>query len=256
MQNVTKLSEKAFKIIRSYQNLDFYSKKVVCPYFINIKKTNDLRSLVGKGTAQEIMDEVKIWAKVMKFDLEMSSENEIRKFMLDKGIGIDCSGYVTYILNEELKFRGLPSISKLLKYKDVSLLFKIKLLFREIQNVSAELLTSTDNCNIVTRIEDIAAGDLMRFYGLHSGMHVAIVTETYIESNKKIIHYTHSSRWYNDENGVRFGIIKFEVSDGYIDLEQAIWQDVDKNGTNWIRDEYMNHKEDSGFRKLKILNKL
>lgn len=41
----------------------------------------DLRTLVGKGNPNEIEDEVKIWAQIMKFDLNNSSESQIREFM-------------------------------------------------------------------------------------------------------------------------------------------------------------------------------
>ncbi|MEI6462673.1 MAG: hypothetical protein WCO33_03345 [bacterium] len=251
----TKLSPEAFKIIESYFHLQIASKDVVCPYFINLRKRKaDLRALIGKGTAEEITEEVMIYAKIKGFDLQKASAIDIRNFMINIGIGIDCSGFVTYILNEELKVKGKPSLVNVLSYYDNSLKAKILRIIRPVQNVSANDITSELNTIKIQNLNEVQAGDLIRAHAPEEGMHVAIVSDIIQnpEGKTTAFKYVHSTRNYDDQNGMREGEII--ITDPLKGLDQQNWKDEYK-GRNWIKEEYLMNKEDSGIRRLKIFEK-
>ncbi len=243
---ISSLSENTQKIIDNYFGLNLGNKKVKCPYFINSKhKKMDLRTLVGKGKPTEIEDEVKIWAQIMKFDLNNATEFEIRKFMQKYGIGVDCSGFVSHILNTELEDRSMPHLRKVMTFHDQSLKAKISRFFREVEFISANGLTNELN-SVKIKLMNVQPLDLIRLHSIiPGGFHVAIVTK--VVDNE--IEYIHSSRFYLDENGVRYGKIKI-TNPNSEDLSDQEWIDNDKNGKNWIKEEYEVNKEDSGFRRL------
>src|SRR5688572_2012122 len=86
--------------IGKYFILQLGGKKVPCPYYINTKVVaGNLRVMSGKGTAEEIELETKIWAKVKGFDLETATVEDVRRFMTNMHIGVDCSGFVVNVLD-------------------------------------------------------------------------------------------------------------------------------------------------------------
>ncbi|QQR93776.1 hypothetical protein IPJ91_01300 [bacterium] len=247
---ISSLSKNTEKVIDGYINLNLGNKKVRCPYYINSKHTKmDLRTLVGKGNPNEIEDEVKIWAQIMKFDLNNSSESQIREFMQKFGIGVDCSGFVAHILNTELKSRGMKSLKHILKFQNNDVRAKFSRLLKEVEFISANTLTNESN-SVKIRLDEVQPLDMIRLHSIiPGGFHIALVTK--VENNE--ITYIHSSKFYLDENGVRYSKIRI-TNLGSEDLSDQEWVDVDKNGKNWIKEEYETNKEDSGFRRLKIFS--
>ncbi|MSU75790.1 MAG: hypothetical protein EXS55_04745 [Candidatus Magasanikbacteria bacterium] len=121
------LSPKAQTLIHSYLNLPFkgllrldgaageVGVGVRCPYFNNarLKQRGQLRVLVGKGTPKEIAEEAYIISVQKHAGLfEKSGDcclhnehtgapmtaDDLRKFLIDNRLGIECSGFVTHVL--------------------------------------------------------------------------------------------------------------------------------------------------------------
>jgi len=250
---VSEISPKAYKLIHEYFNLSLGGKTVKTPYYINTKhKKGELRSLIGKGMPVEIEDEVKIWAKIKKFSLIDNSEIQIRKFMAEMGIGIDCSGLVSNILNVELKERGIK-IRKVIKNSfNKDWLHRIYHQIRFIDNLDVETLSHPENSVIINNYFELKALDMLHLAGLQSGFHVAIIIKTCYNSNGEFeIHYIHSSRWYTPNDGIRQGCIKIRFPDR--DLSYQLWEDSDGPGMNYIRQEYINNKSQGYFFRLKKL---
>lgn len=242
--------------IRSYFELPLGGKKVKCPYFMNLRKERaGLRVMVGKGSAEEIVHEVKVWAQLKGIDLNGISEQQIREFMIKKGIGIDCSGFAVYVLDTWTKMIGKGHIWKRLKYSKNSPIARFRRLLRPVENISANLLTSELNCEKVTDLNDVRPGDMIRAKGKQENAHhVAIITDVFTDETtghvKKFI-YVHSHRFYGTENGVRIGEI--EITEPAKTLKDQKWTD-EYQGRNYIMEDLLVDYEDNGIRRLKFLS--
>lgn len=251
------LPEVVQNLIKEYFELPLGGKKVKCPYFMNLKKERaGLRVMVGKGSAEEIVHEVKVWAQLKGIDLNEASEQQIREFMLKKGIGIDCSGFAVYVLDAWTKFLGKGHVWKKLKYFSNSPLMRFRRWLRPVENVGANLLTSELNCEKITDLNLIQPGDLIRAKGKQANAHhVAVITETYRdEATKRLekIVYVHAHRFYGPENGVRQGEI--EITDLSKGLKEQKWNDH-YQGRNYILEDLLVDYDDNGIRRLKFLGK-
>lgn len=249
----TNISPKTYDLINHYFGLKIGNKQIKTPYYINSKhKKGELRSLIGKGTPDEIEDEVKIWAKVRNFDLDSNTEIRVRKFMAENSIGIDCSGLVSHILNIELKERGVPIRRVIRNDFNKDFLHKIYHKIRYLDNLDVETLSDPINSRRINNLLEVVSLDMLHLKGLHGGYHVAIVIKTcYNVQRKYEIYYVHSSRWYSPNDGIRYG--KITVTDPNNDLSFQSWEDSDANGINYIRQEFVNEKKEGYFFRLKRL---
>jgi len=241
------ITDKSKVIVSSYFNLNLGGKVVPSPYYINSRKRKaELRALIGKGTAEEIVEETMIYAKIKGFNLKESSIEQTRSFMEKIGIGIDCSGFVVYILGSHINLKSL-------KFRQNSLYLSLLRTIRFIQNISAEDLTSELNTDIVTNLNHVKPYDLIRSHAvIEGGMHVAIITEVNTSTDGKVLDfkYVHSTRWYEEFNGVREG--KIIVTDPNSDLSHQEWVD-EVRGRNYFKEEFITNISDSGVRHLKCI---
>lgn len=250
MQKET-LSQKTLELMDRYFNLNIGGKLVKCPYYINHKSRKaDLRSLVGKGSPSEIEDEVKIWAKVKKFDLQKENEFQIRQFMRDTSIGIDCSGLVSHLVQEELRQKG-KSLSSVLKNSFGEVFWKRwfhKLRFLE--NLSVETIANEVNVNKIPNLKEIKPLDMLHLRGFVDGFHILLVFETGLtKENKKYIKYVHSTKQYYPNDGVRIGQITLTSESK--DLSYQTWEDEDEKGINFMKQSFLNDKEEGYFMRLR-----
>ncbi len=238
-----KLPQEVSDLINHYFNLKINGKKVKTPYHINVKHVRaELRALVGKGSPEEIEEEVAIFAKLRGFDLEKANKKEIMEFMQKEGIGVDCSGLVSHILNVWLQSQNMGHLKKNLHFPKMPFTKNIIVSIRPIENICAELLTNNDNSKKID-IGDVQVGDLIRLKGIKQGHHIAIVTK--VIDNE--ITYTHSTKHYGEDNGIREG--KIVVVDKNAKLEKQDWQEKDHDGVCWTLKQYLKEKEDNGFRR-------
>ncbi len=244
-----KLPKEVIKLIEDYFNLNINGKKVKTPYHINVKHARaELRSLVGKGTPQEIEEEVNIFAKLRNFNLKKTSENEIREFMQKEGIGVDCSGLVAHILDTWVKSEKKGNLRTNVVFPKMSFLKRIIIALRPIENINADLLTNKFN-SIPVELENVQIGDLIRLKGIERGHHIAIITNV----NEKEIEYIHSTKHYGQDNGIKRGKIK--IVNKKKDLEHQKWLEKDKDGVCWTLKQFLKEKNDNGIRRPKFFVK-
>jgi len=253
MQKILELPESAKLVISEYFNLPIGGKKIKSPYFMNIRKQRaGLRVLVGKGKAEEIVREVQVLAKVKKINLNELSDDQIRKFMISQDLGVDCSGFVTHILNFWLHQTGKKPLIHYLQFPDNSLIKKLKCKLRPVENIGANLLTGNLNCDKITDLNDIKPGDLVRLKGRQKNSHhVMIVSKVTLEDNViKSFEYTESTRDYGDDNGIRIGTVIITNPDG--ELKDQNWTDIDpQTNRNWTHENLLKEYDDNGIRRLK-----
>ena len=148
--------------------IDFYidGKKVKIPYCIVTQK-NDTKSsytmartdkysnYAGKGNTDQIKKTLLNAAKNKHFDLISRKPEEITKFMISEGIGIDCSGFVFNILDKFLRTTHHISLNRLiLRYPKI--LGRIELLMfgmNRVRRSSAAILTNDLNTIKIEKIK-------------------------------------------------------------------------------------------------------
>ncbi len=251
MKEVLSLPQAAKQVIHEFSHLPLGNKEINCPYHMNIRKERvGLRVLVGKGDPGEIVKEVKVWAKLKDFDLSKASSEQIRKFMIENSIGIDCSGFVAYILGYWLKLMNKKKLKEYLKFPHSGFLWWLRTSLRPLENIGANMLTSLENCDSVTDLNLVQPGDLIRAKGrVKNSHHVMMVSQVILVEGKVAeIKYVHSSRNYEDDNGIRHG--KIEITDLAKPLEKQNWTET-LNGKNYSLEDYLTQLEDNGIRRLK-----
>ncbi|BCX14025.1 MAG: hypothetical protein KatS3mg085_557 [Candidatus Dojkabacteria bacterium] len=247
------LPKEVKKFINRYFELNLGNKKVTCPYFINTAKKKDLRALLGKGSPDEIEIEAKIWEKVKGVNFDLMNHDEIRNFLVDRNIGIDCSGFVTHVINFWYKLETGRNIWSKIKVPIKKTLFgKILFYLRPVEKIGANYLTNLENSRSV-ELNEILPGDLIRLKTQKRNAHHVLLVEEVIRKNGKVkqINYIHSTPNYGKLSGVKRASIK--VHDETKPLEDQEWLETDENGINFTKNGYLIQKEDNGIRRLKAL---
>lgn len=251
---IDQLPEKTRAFIRHYFKLNIYGINVATPYFRNVKRVRaELRSKVGKGTPEEIEQELLIYAKLKGFNLDGKTSNEIREFMRLQGLGIDCSGFVSHVLNFYLKEIGQGSLLSNLKFQPGRSIYKrIVTFLRPIEHVGADLLTSDLNCKKID-LKNIKPADLLRLKGIYRGDHIALIISTERDSFGvlKKIKYVHSTQHYGKDDGVRVGEV--EIIDENKPLQDQIWKELDENGNCPTLEQLKKDLLNNGIRRLNNL---
>ncbi|MCB9798252.1 C40 family peptidase [Candidatus Nomurabacteria bacterium] len=210
-----------FDTIKAFQELDFWGTKVQCPYFIN--KGNRVRAalrvMCGKGTPEEIVDEAKTLALREGINLKEKNADEVKAFLVDHNLGIDCSGLAYYILQPQKLF--FPHAKNFLR--------KFITKMRPIENCSVEVLAHEKNSKTVS-LSQLQPGDMIIMIGTgddHDLNHVLVVTR----EDNGILHYAHSLQWKSDGKyggGVKAG--KIEIVDRNKTLLEQKWTEDSKSG--------------------------
>jgi len=182
-----------------------------------------LRVLIGKGSMEDIVDEATLIALREKIDLKKLDAQELKKFLVDSHLGIDCSGLAYYVLDAELKSRGLGGLNKYLKFPFITNPFrKLLTLLRPIESAGVRTFAHDHN-SIEVKLSDIKPGDFIVILGAgdnHDRNHILIVHEITDDTIK----YTHSMQWPSDgayNHGVRQSEI--EITDKNKNILEQIW---------------------------------
>lgn len=202
--------------LKSYFALEIVSgKRVRIPYWQNKFPKGKSRiqgPFGGKGTPVEIKRITLKKAKQANLDLKSLSSSQIRLFMKQKRIGLDCSGFAFQILN----FLKPNFFTKLKKAPGRSL--------NPIRRFNAQSLTSRENTQRVKRVKDIKVGDLIPVSSNDQNIdHVMVV----VEIGKKAIIYAHSSS-QTKITGPHLG--RIIVTDPTLGLEKQHWLEKTKQG--------------------------
>ncbi len=268
----TKLSPSAQKIIHNYFNLPFIGVSGVrCPYFNNARlgQRGQLKVLIGKGTPEEIVEEAKIISiqyhrdvfdknGVFNAHIEHPAEHEpaecIRQFMVDYNLGIDCSGFVTNVLQKHSQeTKNINLAKKLFITPKKNFIRWLISRLRPVEQISVNVYASDKNTAVINDLRKVEPGDLIILLKTGANKnhnHIILITE---KDGDKLT-YTHARVWSSDGkygHGISQGTITITNPDK--DLLEQTWEERDK--TNENNESYLEAKQASvlEIRRIKFL---
>lgn len=233
----SKLSTSAEKVINDYLNLPFSELSGIrCPYFNNAKlgQRGQLKALIGKGTPTEIVDEAKIVSVQYKQNI-LSPEittDDVRKFLIENNLGVDCSGFITNVMQAELADRGTNLVKQIFITPKSHILRWLISKLRPVEQISVQVLASEKNTETVNDLARISAGDMIMI--LKTGPkktrdHVLLVTQV----DNDVINYTHARAWSSEGrygHGVSVGTIT--ITDPNKVLLEQLWEEKGMKNEN------------------------
>jgi hypothetical protein len=154
------LSAQALKVVSAYESLPFDEVTGVSVPYFNNKRTGNrggFRAHKGKGTPEEIVEEALIFAKQKNLNLSTLTPAQVKEFLVEHKLGVDCSGFVFHILSAEARSRGITLGSRL-SFAHKSLLRRIIARFRLVENTS--VLDFVRNSKEIS-LSEIAPGDII-----------------------------------------------------------------------------------------------
>ncbi len=227
-QDSAKILEDFFK---SY-TLDIYGNKTITPYRINIPYQEDRRKY-GKSDPKELKENLIEIARNKNFDLKVAKSKEIRKFMKDNMLGVDCSGFVYHCLNYLLEKTQNTTMEELG--------------FPKASSTNALKLASNEFTVPIKDIKDIKTGDMIIF---HKGSEEDIAHILLVQNaTKDKITYIQSTSQGEDDGVKKNTII---ITDPEKGLESQKWTEVFPDGTKRVQ--YFNTNSGDGVRRLKVLS--
>lgn len=249
------LSPNAQQLIHDYLNLPFKGiAGVRCPYFNNarIRQRGQLRVLIGKGTPQDIVDEAQIISIQYHAGLfekngecclhnqhtgEPVTPGDIRKFLVDHGLGIECSGFVTHVLRAHYReTKGVDMLRKLSIAPAKLLLRRLISRLRPVENIDVAVYANDLNTNIIANDKvgwdyaKIQPGDVivLRETGPRQKFnHIMLV----MNANQNKLNYVHARQWMNEGrygHGVTNGEV--EIAAQGKSLTEQTWQEAGQSG--------------------------
>jgi hypothetical protein len=246
-----KLSPSALKTIHNYLNLPFVGVSGVrCPYFNNarLRQRGQLKVLVGKGTPEEIVEEAKIISiqyRANVFDkngvfnahVEHPAEHEqaecIRQFLVDNNLGVDCSGFITNVLQKHFyETKQIDLARKLFITPKKNFLRWIISRLRPVEQINVKVYADNKNTEVINNLKALQPGDLIVI--LKTGPnknhdHILLVEE--IEGN--IIKYVHARAWSSEGkygHGIAHGTIS--IANPEKNLLEQVWEEKEKTNEN------------------------
>lgn len=235
---ITKLlSQEAITLINHYKNFTVGGGVCSVPYYNNrhLKLRAGLKVLVGKGSPQDIADEIENIAALEKINLKALDSSTLKKLLVDKGLGIDCSGFAYYVLNEESKAKNRGELKKYLYFPNSSnIIQKIRTKIQPIKNAGVAVFADNKNSHRIV-VKDVEPGDFITMVGGPDGGerdHILVINQVdYTDSKPSKIHYTHAIAWPADGeygHGIREGVI--DIIDPAKLVTEAIWTEAEKTG--------------------------
>jgi len=196
---------------------------------------------------------INIWGKIKGIDFFQKTPMEIKSFLKETGIGVDCSGFIVHIINVIYQEKYNKNVWDKIIVPQKNIFDKIRYLLRPAENIGANILTDENN-SFSVELRKVLPGDLIRSKGKRIGTHHAmIITHVfYSQENPIMIRYSHSSPYYGENNGVKFGEI--EILDLDNPLEEQNWLEFDKEKVNHTKEGYLKNTKDNGIRRLKIFS--
>ena len=255
-----KLSPSALKTIHDYLNLPFFGiSGVRCPYFNNARarQRGQLKVLIGKGTPEEIVEEAKIISiqyrsnvfdknGVFNAHVEHPAEHEqaecIRQFLVDNNLGVDCSGFVTNVLQKHFQeTKDIDLARKLFVTSKKNFLRWIISRLRPVEQIGVKVYANDKNTSLVIDLQKIQPADLITMLKTgpnKSHDHILLVTE--IDGNR--IKYASGRAWSAEGkygHGVSEGVIT--ITNPEKGLLEQVWEE--KGKINEDNESYLEAKQ-------------
>jgi hypothetical protein len=210
---VLRLPREAQAVVERYADLCIMGAHAACPYHINCRLFSKNRALLGKGRPEEIEAAAEDFFRRFNTSIKPGESEKLQAALRDYGIGIDCSGFVAWVLHELTLRHCGKAIWNCVRFPSVKRHAVSR--FRPLENISAALLTGERNSHTVADICDILPGDMIRAL---KGGHVIVVTEVGVDAKDKALYfeYYHSTAGGERWNGVRHGLAIIREPSGYL----------------------------------------
>jgi len=176
------LSPQAQEVVEKYLSLPL-GNGCSTPYFNNRRKRirGGLRALVGKGLPEEIAEEAEMFSIRERVGIKKIASADLKKFLVDHNLGIDCSGFAYHVLDAELKARGKRKISASVKpwsgfYR------KIKHYLRPAENTGVSTFSNEKNSVLIDENNTIPA-DFVSIISPENGRNHMLVIENVSKQN-------------------------------------------------------------------------
>lgn len=218
-----------------YTHLLIGGKEIVCPYWMNNLTLRVFGPYGGKGTSEQVVESTLAAAEKEGFDLTKMTEEEILDFMGKKKIGVDCSGFVFWMLDALDREKGGNGIADDIPNSAGHFLA---------MRANVEML-SNNEVSLPVELADVRVGDMIR---LNGGKHLAIVLKLVKDGDLEKIEYAHSSKW-TKISGVHVALIKVINPINGCELQE--WEEQTRDGENYGQKCFLPQKGD-GIRRLKI----
>lgn len=237
MMNTKVISQSARDVIEQYRN--FHVSNAVCsvPYFNNrvTARRAALRVEVGKGSPKDIFEEISHRALQERVDVNLLDSENLKKFLVNSNLGIDCSGFAYYVLNEESITRGKGTLDKHINFIHASNpLTRFIAKFKPQTNI--DVLTFADDKNSRAIIfKEIEPGDIITMLGGPEGgerNHILVIHQVeYQNFVPTTLHYVHAIAWPTDGeygHGIHEG--KIDIIDPNKSILDQRWIENEKTG--------------------------
>ena len=228
--NTKVISEGSRQVIDHYRNFRVGSAVCSVPYYNNrvSGRRGALRAEVGKGSPKDIFDEITHRALLEKVDVNQLDSDMLKKYLVNSNLGIDCSGFAYYVLNEESLARGKGTLDKHIRFGRFMARFKP-------QN-NIDVLTFADAKNSRTvAYKEIEPGDIITMLGGPEGgerNHILVINQVeYQNFVPTTLHYVHAIAWPTDGeygHGIHEG--KIDIVDPNKAILEQRWIENEKTG--------------------------
>lgn len=230
--NNSSLQSQALSVIDAYMHFKFGQGETNMPYFNNktSRRRGAFRAKIGKGSPQEIADELKSIVIKNHIDINSINNETLKKILLENDLGMDCSGLVFHILDaQNLAISGKP-LSKIISFPEIKGLFSsFRAKKRPAENCDVANFAHNQNSTVI-KIDQTKPGDIITMIdknGKKSRNHIVIVHSINKESGLvKTINYTHTVAYAEDGlygTGIRQGVI--EITNSQDDITNQKWDD-------------------------------
>lgn len=254
--NESVLSPKAREILEAYKNVPI-GKGCETPYFNNAraKIMGGLSAFVGKGTPHMIAEEAEIISLKTRKAIKELPREELKRFLVDHGLGVDCSGFAFHVLSAEYKARKGGRLSPKIRVEG-SIIRKLKKIIRPAESINVTALSLEKN-SVAVDIDSAAAGDFIVFLGTGKGQtynHILVITAVRRKGNGLVFSYAHSYAWPSEGrygHGVREGEIV--IADAKLPLTKALWTEKGFSGKDNYTLQSALEAETVSIRRLKAL---
>ncbi len=255
--NTKVISQRASEIIDQYKNFKIGNAICSIPYFNNrrIGARAGLRVEIGKGSPKDIFDEIQQICFKDKIDINSFNSETLKKFLVDNDIGIDCSAFAYYILNEESIDKKRGTLDKHLSFPFCyGFIRKIKCRIRPIENTNVMTLAHNKNSKVIS-IKDAMVGDIITMINGNDGNerdHILIINQIdYQNFIPAVLHYVHSVTWPTDGeygHGIHEG--KIEILNSEKTIVEQIWTENEQRNS----DNYTYNRAQKSITELRRIN--
>ncbi|MES2314795.1 MAG: hypothetical protein V4524_02575 [Patescibacteria group bacterium] len=235
--NTKTLSNRALSVIDQY--LHFTIGGAVCsiPYFNNktTRARAALRSTIGKGSPQEIFEEIKSIMLKDHADQSAVTNELLKKTLTDNNIGIDCSAFAYYVLNTESQELKKGSLDKHIHFINCTgLIGKVRCALRPIENCDVATFAHEKNSRTI-EIKEAQPGDIITMIGGPDGTdrdHVLVIYQIeYQNFTPAKIHYAHAVAYPEDGiygSGIKQGVV--EILNPEKPITEQVWTEGGTTG--------------------------